>query len=61
MALQQITHGQGTASYQYLVRALLVIGAVIVLMLVATAILGFQGTGPSFELTPDPAGLALPF
>jgi hypothetical protein len=30
-------------------------------MIVATAVLGPGGTGPSLEIVPDPAGLAIPF
>jgi hypothetical protein len=58
---QQTTHGQRTESYRDLVRVFLIIGAVIVLMLVATAILGVGRSGPLYENVPDPAGLALPF
>jgi hypothetical protein len=61
MALHQTTLGQRVASYQDLVRVLLIVAAVIVLMLVATAIFGVQQTGPSYEIVPDPAGLGLPF
>lgn len=61
MALHQGAFGQRSASYQDLVRALLVVAAVIVLMLVATAILGVQTTAASYEIVPDPAGIALPF
>jgi hypothetical protein len=62
MALHQSTLGQRIASNQDLVRALLIVAAVIVLMLVMTAIFGVQQTGPSYEIVPDPAsGLGLPF
>jgi hypothetical protein len=62
MALHQGTLGQRAASYQDLVRVLLIVAAVIVLMLVATVIFGVQQTGPSYEIVPDPAsGLGLPF
>jgi hypothetical protein len=61
MALHQTTLGQRVASHQDLVRVLLVVAAVIVLMLVATAFFGVQQTGASYEIVPDPAGLGLPF
>ena len=35
--------------------------AIIGLMLVLTWILGFNAAGPTFELTPDPAGAFLTF
>jgi hypothetical protein len=59
MALQQITRGEKAAAYQDLVRALLIVAAVIVVMLVATAIFGVGQTGPSYDLAPDPARLGL--
>ena len=44
------------------VRVLFIIAAVIVVMLVLTAIFGVQQLGPSLEIVPDPAsGLGLPF
>ena len=62
MALQRMTLGQRAASYQDLVRVLLIVAAVIVLMLVLTAIFGVQQAGPSYQIVPDPAsGLGLPF
>jgi hypothetical protein len=61
MALQQSTLGQRVASHQQLLLALLVFVAVIAVMLVATAIFGVTRIGPSYEIVPDPAGLALPF
>jgi len=43
-------------------RALLIVAAVIVVMIVLTAIVGVQQTGPSYQIVPDPAsGLGLPF
>jgi hypothetical protein len=30
-------------------------------MLVATAVFGVQGAGPSYEIVSDPAGVELPF
>ncbi|MDR3544199.1 MAG: hypothetical protein P4L30_00335 [Candidatus Limnocylindrales bacterium] len=62
MALQHPTLGQRVASNQDLVRALLIVAAVIVLMIVLTAVVGVQQTGPSYQIVPDPAsGLGLPF
>jgi hypothetical protein len=62
MALQRMTLGQRAASYQDLVRVPLIVAAVIVLMLVLTAIFGVQQAGPSYQIVPDPAsGLGLPF
>ncbi len=62
MALQRMTLGQRADSYRDLVRVLLIVAAVIVLMLVLTAIFGVQQTGPSYQIVPDPAsGLGLPF
>jgi hypothetical protein len=43
-----------------LVRVLLIIAAVIALIAAATIVFGFQVTGPTYEITTDPAG-ALPF
>lgn len=61
MALLQASPGQKTATYQDLGRVLLFVAAAIVLMLVATAILGVQVPGPSYDIVPDPAGLGIPF
>ena len=62
MALHQRTLGQMAAAHQDLLRVLLIVAAVLVVMLVATAIFGVQQTGPSYEIVPDPAGgLGLPF
>jgi hypothetical protein len=62
MALQHPTLGKRVASNQDLVRALLIVAAVIVLMIVLTAVFGVQQTGPSYQIVPDPAsGLGLPF
>ena len=62
MALQHSILGKRAAPYPDLVRVLLIVAAVIVLMLVLTAIFGVQQTGPSYEIVPDPAsGLGLPF
>ena len=62
MALQSTAYRQQAASYQDLVRVLLVIVAVVALMLVLTAILGVHQAGPSYEIVPDPAAaVGLPF
>lgn len=62
MALHPMTYGQRVASNQDLLRVLLVVAAVIVVMLVLTAIFGVQQPGPPYQLTPDPAsGLGFPF
>lgn len=61
MALHRPTLGQKMAPYQDLLRALVVVAAVIAAMLVATAVFGVRLTGPSYEIVPDPAGLTLPF
>jgi hypothetical protein len=62
MALQHPTLGKRVASNQDLVRALLIVAAVILLMIVLTAVFGVQQTGPSYQIVPDPAsGLGLPF
>lgn len=62
MALYRTTLGQRADSYRDLVRVLLIVAAVIVVMLVLSAIFGVQQTGPSYQIVPDPAsGLGLPF
>ncbi len=62
MTLNRTILGPRGASFGALVRAMLIIAAVIVVMLVLTAIFGVQQLGPSLEITPDPAsGLGLPF
>jgi ABC-type transporter Mla subunit MlaD len=62
MALQQTTLGDRAASFQALVRVLLVLAAVIVAMIALTAFFGVGQTGPSYDLVPDPAAAAgLPF
>jgi hypothetical protein len=61
MALQQSTLG-ARASFEDIVRVLLIVAAVIVVMLALNVVFGFTGTGPSYDLTLDPgAGLGLPF
>jgi hypothetical protein len=58
MALDQTTHGQLATSKRDLVRVLVILAAVIVLMIVATATIGMQQTGPLYEIVPDPAHLS---
>jgi hypothetical protein len=60
VALHPTAQGR-RASYRELVIPLLITAAVIVVMLALTAIFGVQVSGPSLEIVPDPAGLALPF
>lgn len=61
MALQQLTLG-ARASFEDIVRVLLLVAAVIVVMLALNVVFGFNGSGPPFDLTVDPAaGLGLPF
>ncbi len=49
------------ASHRDLIRVLLFVAVAIALMVAANAIFGLQGTGPSLEIVPDPAGgLGLP-
>ena len=57
MALHQATFQPTT---QDVYRVLLIIAAVIVLIAAATIVFGFQVTGPTYEITTDPAGV-LPF
>ena len=62
MALQRSTLGRRVSAYPDLARALLVVAAVIVLMLVLTVVFGVQQAAPSYQIVPDPAsGLGLPF
>ena len=54
--------GKRAASFEDVVRILLIVGAVVVGMLALNVVFGFNGAGPSLDLTPDPAeGLSLPF
>ena len=42
--------------------ALLIATLIVAVMLLATAVLGIQVNGPSYDIVPDPAGLSgLPF
>jgi hypothetical protein len=62
MALQHSTQGQRIAINPDLLRALLIAAAVIVVMIVLTAVFGVGQSGPSYQIVPDPAsGLGLPF
>jgi hypothetical protein len=61
MALHQSTLRE-RASFEDIVRVLLIVAAVIVVMLALNVVFGFNGTGPSTDLTVDPAhALGLPF
>jgi hypothetical protein len=61
MALHQSTLG-ARASFEDIVRVLLIVAAVIVVMLALNVVFGFNGSGPAYDLTVDPAaGLGLPF
>jgi hypothetical protein len=54
--------GQRAASFEDVVRILLIVAAIIVGMLALNVVFGFNGSGPSFELTPDPGtALGVPF
>ncbi len=62
MTLQRTTIGSRIASHRELVRALVIVGAAIVLTVVLTAVFGVQQAGPSYDFVPDPAAAAgLPF
>jgi len=58
MALHNLTDA---GSDHELIRALVIVVAIVALMLVATAAFGVQGAGPSYEIVSDPAGVELPF
>jgi hypothetical protein len=54
--------GQRAASFEDVVRILLLVAAVVVGMLALNVVFGFNGTGPWTDLTMDPgAGLGLPY
>ena len=62
MTFKRTILGLRGASYPDLLRVLFIIAAIIVVMLVLTAIFGVLRPGPSLEIAPDPAsGLGLPF
>ncbi len=46
--------GQRAASFEDVVRILLIVAAVIVVMLALNVVFGFNGSGPWTGLTPDP-------
>jgi hypothetical protein len=58
MALHRMAQLPRAAAFPDLVRPLLIIAAVIVLMVVLTALLGWHQLGPSYQIVPDPAGPA---
>ena len=59
MALNPSSLGSVSETHPIVVSALLA-AVVVAAMLVLTAVLGIQGSGPSLDIVPDPAGL-LPF
>lgn len=62
MALIQGTLTRRAASFADVVRILLIVAVAIAVMLALTVVFGFNGAGPSFDLTADPgAGLGLPY
>ncbi len=62
MALQRTSLGLRWRSVPDLLRALVIIVAAIVVMLILTAIFGVGQPAPSLEFVPDPAsGMGLPF
>lgn len=61
MALRSSSAAHPATPAQDLARAILVVAAVVAAMLIATAILGVTLTLPSLDITPDPAGIGLPF
>ncbi|HYC06305.1 MAG TPA: hypothetical protein VEG29_00120 [Candidatus Binatia bacterium] len=61
MALQQPTTA-GSALESPILRAILIVAAIVVAMLALTAILGVGQAGPGYQIVPDPAaGMGLPF
>lgn len=59
MALHQPALGRTS---EYLVRVLFILAAVLAVIAIATAVFGVQISGPSYDLTVDPAHLSgLPF
>ena len=60
MAAPQPTLLQRASSHEDLLRALVMIVAIVAALAVLTAVFGVTHSGPSYELIPDPAG-ALPF
>lgn len=60
MALQRATREGRVSSYQEFLAALLIAAAVIAVMVVLTIVFGINRPVPSFNITPDPAGL-MPF
>ena len=58
----QMSAAHETATWRMLRIALVIAIAVIAMMALATVVLGIQGTGPLYDIVPDPAGLSgLPF
>jgi hypothetical protein len=61
MALHNLTNVRDAAADHELIRAFVIVIAIVALMLIATAVFGVQGAGPSYEIVSDPAGVELPF
>jgi len=62
MVLHPTVPAIGVSPQTSLVRVFLIVAAVILLMLVLTAIFGVSAAGPSYQITLDPAsGMGLPF
>lgn len=61
MALHQSVPGRALASDLGFVRVLLIVVAFVAVLLVVTAVLGVHRPAPSYDITPDPAGFAIPF
>ena len=60
MALQRTGLGEQLEAHLELARALLIMGAAVLLALVMMVIFGWHGVAPSYQIVPDPAGV-LPF
>ena len=64
MALHRSSLGRLTDSHRDLAQLLVIaalVAAIVLVILVATALLGVQQTAPLYEILPDPAGIELPF
>ena len=61
MTLEQPTRPTTNEPAHPLMLALLIAALIVAVMALLTVVFGFNGTVPSLEIVPDPAGLALPF
>lgn len=61
MTLEQPTRPTTNEPAHPLMLALLIAAAIVAAMAVLTYVFGFNGTIPSLEIVPDPAGVSLPF